>query len=315
MTSSDHKHSGAVTIGWGMGIPPTIVTNADLEARLDTSDEWITERTGIKQRHIGGTTAELAIMAGKEALESAGLLPEDIDILLLATTTPDERVPGTSATVQNALGITGGAFDLNAACSGFVYSLVVAHGLISIGAKRILLIGSETLSSITNMDERTLAVVIGDGAAGIILEATEGPGELLSWDLGADGSLKHLLYCDHGGYLFMDGKEVFRRAVRIIVNSAQNALNKAGIRSEDIDLFVPHQANARIVEAARERLGISPERAMVTIDRYGNTSSSSIPLALVAAIREGKLKKGDIVLLSGFGAGMTWGSTLLRFGG
>ncbi|MHB8262181.1 MAG: beta-ketoacyl-ACP synthase III [Acidimicrobiales bacterium] len=306
---------GAITTGWGVGLPANIVTNADLESRLDTSDAWITERTGIKQRHIGGTTSELAIMAGKEAMKSAGVLPEDIDILLLATTTPDERVPGTSATVQNALGIAGGAFDLNAACSGFVYSLVVAHGLISVGAKRILVIGSETLSSITNMNERTLAVVIGDGAAGIVLERTEGSGELLAWDLGADGSLRHLLYCEHGGYLFMDGKEVFRRAVRIIVDSAQKALSKAGFTSTDVDLFVPHQANARIVEAARGRLGIPTEKAMVTIDRYGNTSSSSIPLALVAALHEGRLKKGDLVLLSGFGAGMTWGSALLRFGG
>ena len=306
---------GAITTGWGIGLPANIVTNADLESRLDTNDAWITERTGIKQRHIGGTTSELAIMAGKEALKSACVLPEDIDILLLATTTPDERVPGTSAVVQNALGISGGAFDLNAACSGFVYSLIVAYGLISIGANRILVIGSETLSSITNMNERTLAVVVGDGAAGIVLERTEGPGELLSWDLGADGSLRHLLYCEHGGYLFMDGKEVFRRAVRIIVNSAQKALGKTGFDSTDIDLFVPHQANARIVEAARERLGIPSEKAMTTIDRYGNTSSSSIPLALVTAVCEGKLKKGDLVLLSGFGAGMTWGSALLRFGG
>ncbi len=307
--------AGAVTIGWGSSVPDNVVTNDDLAKRLDTSNEWILERTGIRERHMGGVTSELAIAAAKEALASAGMEPGDIDLLVLATTTPDALVPGTSAIVQGALGTRGGAFDVNAACSGFIYSLVAAHGFVLAGSKRVLLIGAETLSSITDMNDRTLAVIVGDGAAAVVLEAVPGQGELLSWNLGADGLLRHLLCCEHGGYLFMDGKEIFRRAVRIVVDSAREAIVAAGVTSEQVDLFVPHQANVRIIDAARERLGIPEERAMVTIDRYGNTSSSSIPLALVAAITEGRLHAGDLVLLSGFGAGMTWGSALLRWGG
>jgi 3-oxoacyl-[acyl-carrier-protein] synthase III len=307
--------AGAVVTGWGIGLPDKIVTNEDLSARLDTSDQWIAERTGIRERRIGGTTAELAIAAGTQALARAGRTGDDVDVLVLATTTPDALVPGTSATVQEGLGIRGGAFDVNAACSGFVYALVAAHGLVLAGAQRVLVIGSETLSQITDWDDRSIAVLVGDGAGAVLLEATDGPGQLLAWDLGADGSLRHLLKCDHGGYLYMNGKEIFRHAVRVIVDSSQIALAKAGFGADDVDLFVPHQANARIITAASQRLGIPDDRCVVTIDRYGNTSSASIPLALADALETSRLHPGDLVLLSGFGGGMTWASAVLRWGG
>jgi 3-oxoacyl-[acyl-carrier-protein] synthase-3 len=306
---------GAVITGWGIAVPDKVVTNEDLSATLDTNDAWIVERTGIKERHIGGTTSELAIAAGRQALERAGCAAADIDLLVLATTTPDAVVPGTSATVQEALGTGGGAFDLNAACSGFVYALVAAHGMALAGATKILVIGSDTLSRITDWDDRTLAVIVGDGAGAVVLEATDGPGELLAWDLGADGSLRHLLKCDTGGYLFMNGKEIFRHAVRAVVDSSLAALERAGLQPADVDVFVPHQANARIITAARERLGIAAERCVVTIDRYGNTSSASVPLALADALETGLLQPGATVLMSGFGGGMTWASAVLRWGG
>jgi 3-oxoacyl-[acyl-carrier-protein] synthase-3 len=306
---------GAVVTGWGTAVPDKVVTNDDLSATLDTSDSWILERTGIRQRHIGGTTSELAIAAGRQALERAGRSGADIDLLVLATTTADAVVPGTSATVQDALGIAGGAFDLNAACSGFVYGLVAAHGMVLAGARRVLVVGAETLSRITDWDDRTVAVLVGDGAGAVVLEATDGPGQLLAWDLGADGSLRHLLKCDTGGYLYMNGKEIFRHAVRAVVDSSRAALARAGLEPSDVDVFVPHQANARIISAASERLGIPPERCVVTIDRYGNTSSASIPLALADALDTGALAPGAIALLSGFGGGMTWASAVLRWGG
>jgi 3-oxoacyl-[acyl-carrier-protein] synthase III len=306
---------GAVVTGWGIALPDKVVTNDDLSARLDTSDDWITERTGIKERRIGGTTSQLATDAARAALKRAGRGGNDIDLLVLATTTPDALVPGTSATVQDNLGVRGGAFDLNAACSGFIYALVAAHGMVQAGAQRVLVVGAETLSKITDWDDRSLAVLVGDGAGALVLEATEGPGDLLAWDLQADGSLRHLLYCDHGGYLYMNGKEIFRHAVHAVVGSAARTLASAGLEANDIDLFVPHQANARIITAAAQRLGITPERCVVTIDRYGNTSAASIPLALVDALEDGRLQKGGIVLVSGFGGGMTWGSAVLRWGG
>ena len=306
---------GAIITGWGSAVPDKVVTNDDLSARLDTSDAWIAERTGIRERRIGGTTSELAVAAGRKALEQAGRRADEIDVLVLATTTPDATVPGTSATVQHELGVAGGAFDLNAACSGFVYSLVAAHGLVLAGARRILVIGSETLSRITDWDDRTIAVLVGDGAGAVVLEATDGPGELLGWDLGADGSLRHLLKCDLGGYLYMNGKEIFRHAVRAVVDSSTAALGRAGLTPADVDVFVPHQANARIITAAAGRLGIPDDRCVMTIDRYGNTSSASIPLALCDALEAGRLAPGAHVLLSGFGGGMTWASAVLRWGG
>jgi 3-oxoacyl-[acyl-carrier-protein] synthase III len=305
---------GIVVRGCGIAVPDKVLTNDDLSATLDTSDAWIWERTGIRERRVGGITSQMAIEAGQRALEDAGLEPTDIDVVLLATTTPDAMVPGTSATVQAGLGVPGGAFDLNAACSGFVYALVVAAGLVSIGTGRILLIGADALSRITDWDDRTMAVLVGDGAGAVVVEPTEGPGNLISWTLGADGTLRHLLKCDHGGYLFMDGKEVFRKAVRVVVESAEQVLADAGMTPADVDLLVPHQANLRIIQAACQRLGIPEERTAVVIERYGNTSSASIPLALDDAVRTGKLTTGDRVLLSGFGGGMTWASAVLRWG-
>ena len=306
---------GGVITGWGIAVPDKVVTNDDLAAQMDTNDAWIVERTGIRQRHIGGTTSGLAIEAGRAALDRAGRRPDEIDAVVLATTTPDQIVPGTSASVQNGLGVTGGAFDVNAACSGFVYGLTVAHGLIATGAERILLIGAETLSKITDWEDPSIAVLVGDGAGAVVIEAVEGPGQLLSWQLGADGSLRHLLECDHGGYLSMAGKEVFRKAVRVVVESSEAALAEVGLTAADVDLFVPHQANLRIITAACERLGIPEEQAVVVIDRYGNTSSASIPLALVDALDAGRISPGDHLLLSGFGGGMTWASAVLRWGG
>ncbi len=306
---------GGIVTGWGMAVPNKVVTNQDLSTRMDTNDAWIRERTGIRERRIGGTTSGLAIEAGLAALEQAGRRPDEIDGLVLATTTPDQIVPGTSATVQDAIGIRAGAFDVNAACTGFVYALVVAHGLLAVGAERLLVIGSDTLSRITDWEERGVAILVGDGAGAVVLEAVDGPGQLLSWNMGADGSLRHLLYCDHGGNLVMNGKEIFRKAVAMVIESAQKAVAEAGLTIDDIDLLVPHQANLRIISAACQRLGIPESKAVVVIDRFGNTSSASVPLALVDALDTGRLKKGDNVLMTGFGGGMTWASAVLRWGG
>ena len=305
---------GFVVTGWGMSVPEKVLTNDALAQTLDTSDEWITERTGIRERRVGGSTSVLAIEAGQAALQRAGVDPADVDFILLATTTPDALVPATSATVQDELGIGGGAFDLNSACSGFVYGLITASGLIASGARRVLLIGADCLSKIVDWDDRSVSVLVGDGAGAVLLEATDGPSSLLSWNADADGSLRHLLKCDHGGWLYMDGKEVFRRAVRMVVDSAEKAVRDAGLEMDDIALLVPHQANLRIIQAACQRLGIPEERASVVIDRYGNTSAASIPLALVHAIEEGRVHDGDRLLLTGFGGGMTWASAVLRWG-
>ena len=306
---------GITIRGCGISVPDKVVTNDDLSATLDTSDAWITERTGIKERHVGGITSQMAIEAGQRAIQDAGLEPSDIDVVLLATTTPDALVPATSATVQAGIGVPGGAFDLNAACSGFVYCLVAAAGLAAVGSGRVLVIGADALSRITDWDDRTMAVLVGDGAGAVVVEPVDGPGDLQSWNFGADGTLRHLLKCDHGGYLFMDGKEVFRKAVRVVVESAERALRDAGIQASDVDLLVPHQANLRIIQAACQRLGIPEERTVMVIDRYGNTSSASIPLALDDALRSGRVSAGDHVLLTGFGGGMTWASAVLRWRG
>ena len=305
--------AGFKITGWGIGLPEKVVTNADLEKTLDTNDAWIVERSGIRERRIGGTTASLATLAGQAAMDVAGVTGAEIDCLILATTTPDKAVPGTSTTVQDALGIAGGAFDINAACAGFVYGMVIADGLFRAGAKRILLVGAETLSTITDWDDRSTAVLFADGAGALVLEATEDEGCLVSWDLGSDGSLNSILYADLGGYLTMEGKEVFRRAVRVVVDSANTVMEEAGLKPDDITLIVPHQANIRIIQAVCQRLGIDEERAAIVIDRYGNTSSASIPLALVDAIDNGRVHSGDLLLLTGFGAGMTWASAVVRW--
>ena len=305
--------AGLRITGWGTAVPGRVVTNADLEATIDTSDAWIVDRTGIRERRVGETTSVLGIAAGKAALANAGIDGGDIDMVILATTTPDKTVPGTSPTIQDALGIPGGAVDLNAACSGFVYGLVIASGLLASGMKRILLVGAETLSTIVDWNDRGTAILFGDGAGALVLEATEDQGDLLSWDLGSDGSLTDLLYSNHGGYIAMDGKEVFRRAARVVVDSANKVLDKAHLSASAIDLIVPHQANLRIIQAACARLGIPEERAAIVLDRYGNTSSASIPLALVDAIESGRVHSGDRLLLTGFGAGMTWASAVVQW--
>jgi 3-oxoacyl-[acyl-carrier-protein] synthase-3 len=226
--------AGVRFLSCGISVPDKVVTNDDLSARLDTSDGWIQERTGIKERRLGGITSQMAIEAGNQALERAGLTGADIDVVVLATTTADAQVPATSATVQAALGCRGGAFDLNAACSGFVYGLITVAGLIAVGSGPVLLVGCDTLTRITDMDDRKIAIIVGDGAGAVVVEPVEGPGSLLSWNLNADGALKHLLKCEHGGTLFMDGKEVFRRAVRVVVESAERAMADAGLGPDDI---------------------------------------------------------------------------------
>ena len=307
---------GAVITGWGSALPPKVLTNADLEQMFDTSDEWIVERTGIRERHVGGTTVGLSIESGRSALEMAGIDPLEIDGLILATTTPDRAVPASSAAVQHELGLRCGAFDVNAACSGFVYGLVQAHGMIAMGAKKILLIGTDTLARITDWTDRNTAILFADGSGAVVLEAVEqGGGQLLGWDLDADGTAERFLYSEIGGFIHMEGKEVFRRAVRIMVDSATKTMQHAGVNAQDIALVVPHQANIRIIEAACSRLGIPMEKAVTVLHYTGNTSSASIPLAMNSALDAGRISAGDLILLVGFGAGMTAASALLRWGG
>jgi 3-oxoacyl-[acyl-carrier-protein] synthase-3 len=306
---------GGVISGWGTALGDKVVTNHDLEKTLDTSHEWIVERSGISERHVGGSTTELSVRSGEKALAMAGLNPGDIDALVLATTTPDRTVPATSASVQRELGLSCGAFDINAACSGWVYALVNAHGLIAMGAERVLLIGTDTLSRITDWDDRNTAVLFADGSGAAVLEAVDGPGQLLAWDLDADGTAEELLYADVGGYIQMEGREVFRRAVRIMVDSATKSLDLAGIGPDDIAFVIPHQANLRIIQAACDRLGIPSEKAAVVLDHTGNTSAASIPLALAHQLDQGTVAPGDLILFVGFGAGMTAASAVIRWGG
>ncbi len=300
--------------GWGIGLPKKIVTNDDLSKTLDTSDDWITERTGIKERRIGGSTKDLAVEAGTKALAQAGLAPQDIDLLLLATTTPDKTIPATSCVVQDAMGLSCAALDFNAACSGFVYGLSLAHGQILAGADRVLLIGSETLSRFVDWEDRTTAVLFGDGAGAVVLEGSDKPGGLLSWSLAADGSLEHLLSCDLPGTIFMKGREVFRKAVDAMMSACDEALERAGLTIDDIDLLIPHQANTRIISTAAQRMGVPPEKVVEVLSWTGNTSSASIPTAMVDAIDNGRVKAGDRLLLVGFGAGMTSAGAILEWG-
>jgi 3-oxoacyl-[acyl-carrier-protein] synthase III len=307
--------TGGIITGWGAALPPKVVTNDDLAERLDSSDEWIFSRTGIRERRVGGSTAGLSIESGRQALERAGVAPSEIDALILATTTPDRTVPASAPAVQLELGLQCGAFDVNAACSGFVYALVTAHGLIAMGADKVLVIGTDTLARITDWDDRGTAFLFADGSAAVVLESVDGPGQLVGWDLDADGAAERFLYAEVGDTIKMDGKEVFRRAVRIMVDSATSSMEHAGVTADDIALVVPHQANIRIIQAAVERLGVPMERTAVVIDRTGNTSAASIPLALADALDAGRVAEGDLVLLVGFGAGMTAASAVLRWGG
>jgi 3-oxoacyl-[acyl-carrier-protein] synthase-3 len=324
----------AAISGWGAALPDQRLTNADLEQLVDTSDQWIVERTGIRERRIameGESTATLAIDAGAAAIKNAGLTPDAIDLLVVATASPEQLIPHTGAFVGDGLGANCGSFDLNAGCAGFVYELVVGASMLTAGnLDHVLLIGAETLSRVTDPTDRGTCILFGDGAASMVLSAApdDGPG-LLAWDLGCDGSAAGLLEIPAGGsrhpvtaetvanrehYLRMNGQEVFRRAVRIVVESATNALERAGVGVDQVTWFAPHQANVRIIDAAGNRLGIPAERTLVNIDRYGNTSAASIPLVLAEAADDGRLQPGDLVLLSGFGAGLTWGSALLRWG-
>jgi 3-oxoacyl-[acyl-carrier-protein] synthase-3 len=300
-----------------MAVPESRLTNADLERLLDTSDSWIVERTGIRERRVAGpdeSTATLAAAAGVAAIKDAGLAPDDIGLLMIATCTPVQVLPSTASLVQDALGLRCGALDVGAACAGFVYGLVAASGM-TIPGRPTLLIGAETLTRITDPDDRSTRILFGDGAgAAVIGPPTELGSGLLAWDLGCDGSLAPLLEVPvDDRYMRMEGKEVFRRAVRIVVESALVTLERAGLGPSDVDLFVPHQANLRIIEASCSRLGIPMDKAAVNLDRYGNTSAASIPMALAEASEAGRLHPGSVVLLSGFGAGMTWASAVLRW--
>ncbi len=306
---------GAIITGWGTALPPKVVTNHDLEKTIDTSHDWIVDRTGIHERRVGGSTVGLSVESGRAALEMSGVDPLSIDALILATTTPDRTVPASAPAVQMELGLKCGAYDLNAACSGFVYAMVQAHGMIAMGAKKVLVIGTDTLARITDWSDRNTAILFADGSAAVVLEAVDGPGHLLGWDLDADGVAEKFLYAEVGGFLQMDGKEVFRRAVRIMVDSATKSMQHAGVTADDIALVVPHQANIRIIQASLDRLGMSLDKTAVVLHRTGNTSAASIPLALADALDAGRVKKGDLVLLVGFGAGMTSASAVLRWGG
>ncbi len=306
---------GARITGLGVALPDKVVTNDDLAATLDTSDEWIVERTGISERRIGGTTNGRGIEAAQRALDAAGCSPADLDLVILATTSPDQLMPAGACVIQDALGATCGAFDLNAACSGFVYSLVAAAGFIELGAGRILIVGSETLSNITDWTDRGTAILFGDGSGAAVVEAVDGPTDILGWHVGSRGDLGHILSCENAGTMKMDGREVFRQAVLAMAASAEASLERAGLSADDVSIVVPHQANIRIIDASLRRLGIPTEKAAVVLDRTGNTSSASIPLALDDALSNNRIAPGDIVLLVGFGAGMTSASALIRWPG
>ena len=299
--------------GWGIGLPDRIVTNDELSLTLDTSDQWIAERTGIRQRYIGGTARSLGVIAGRNAMADAGVEPEDIDFCLLATSSPDRIAPATAVLIAHDLGLTCPAMDVNAACSGFMYAVRTAQGLLETGNKRILVVGAEHLSNWVDWTDRNVAVLLADGGGAAVLEYDPDVNDILSFSLGADGSGADLLTCEHEGTFTMDGREVFRRAVRVVVESSQQALESAGISADELALVIPHQANIRIIQAVVERLGIGMDRAVIALDRYGNTSSASIPLAFDVARQEGRIKTGDYALLTGFGAGMTWASSIVRW--
>jgi 3-oxoacyl-[acyl-carrier-protein] synthase-3 len=324
----------ACIAGWGCAVPEQRLTNADLERRVDTTDQWIRERTGIRERRVaapGETTASLAVEAGAAAIKQAGLTPDAIDLLVLATASPEQLIPHTGAFVGDGLGIRCGSFDLNAGCAGFVYELVIGSSMLEAGRlQHVLVVGAETLSRLVDPLDRGTCILFGDAAAAFVLSASpdDGPG-ILGWELGCDGSGASLLEVPAGGsrlpttaetvakrehFIKMQGPEVFRRAVRIVIESAKTTLDRTGFTVDDVTWFAPHQANARIIEAAAGRLGIPMERTLVNIDRYGNTSAASIPLVLAEAADDGRIADGDLVLLSGFGAGLTWGSALIRWG-
>jgi 3-oxoacyl-[acyl-carrier-protein] synthase-3 len=320
----------SVVLGCGSYLPARILTNAELAAKVDTSDEWIVQRTGIRQRHIaaeGENTSHLAINAAHAALADAGVDAQSIDLIVLATSTPDNTFPATAVSVQNALGIHhGAAFDLQAVCSGFIFALASADNFLRSGAfNRALVIGAETFSRILDWNDRGTCVLFGDGAGAIVLDAQPQSGikpdrGVLTTHLRSDGRHKSKLYVDGGvsstqtvGHLRMEGREVFKHAVGMITDVIVDAFKASGITADDIDWFVPHQANKRIIDASAHKLHIAPQKVVLTVDLHGNTSAASIPLALSVAVADGRLKKGDLVLLEAMGGGFTWGSALLRW--
>lgn len=305
---------GLTFSGVGSALPEKVLTNNDLKEFMDTSDEWIKERTGISERRVGGSTKELGLEAARKAIEDSGISAENIQQVILATTTPEQTCPGTAPSIATELGITGGAFDVQAACSGWVYGLVIANGFIQQGVNNILLIGAEALDKITDFTDRGTGILFANGAGAAVLSSdTKNNGELLAWDLAADGKYGKILYADHGENFYMDGKEVFRQAVTVIQDTANKVMQKAGVSAEDINLVIPHQANIRIIELAWKKLGFSMDRTEMILEKTGNTSAASIPIALDSAVKANKIKEGDLVLFIGFGAGMTWGSALVRW--
>ena len=307
--------AGARMLSVGTALPDKVLTNHDLEEMVDTSHQWIVERSGIHERRIGGTTAGLAAEAAQMAIERSGIDPASIDLLILATTSPDRQVPATASTVQEILGLRCGAMDLNAACSGFVYGLIAAHGFIQMGHSRILVIGAEILSRLTDWTDRSTCILFADGAGAAIIEKTDGPGDLHGWHVDSNGALEESLFCDFDGKIQMAGQSIFKNAVLAMENAARKSLEMAELSSDAIDLVIPHQANVRIVEASCKRLGIPYEKASMVIHRTGNTSSASIPLALEDAWVQGRVKKGDNLLLVGFGAGMTSAAAVITWDG
>jgi 3-oxoacyl-[acyl-carrier-protein] synthase-3 len=319
----------AVVKGVGHYLPTRVVPNAELEALVQTSDEWIRSRSGIERRHFvaeGQTTSDLATLAALAALSHAGLAPDDIDAIVLATSTADLTFPSAATMVQGKLGMTQGfAFDVQAVCAGFVYALSTANALIVSGqAKRVLVIGAETFSRLMDWEDRATCVLFGDGAGALVLEAQEATGTsadrgILSTDLHSDGRFKDLLYVDGGvstgttGHLRMQGKEVFRHAVEKLAETAHAALDKAGLTGEDVDWIVPHQANIRIIEGTAKRMQVPMERVVVTVQDHGNTSAASIPLALSVGVQRGQIKQGDLLVTEAIGGGLAWGAVVLRW--
>ncbi|CAM4054490.1 beta-ketoacyl-ACP synthase III [Bacillus paramycoides] len=304
-------------LGIGRYVPEKVVTNHDLEKIVDTSDEWIRTRTGIAERRIADDTIDtsyMAVEASKKALENAGVSGEDIDLILVATVTPDRSFPAVACVIQEAIGAKhAAAMDLSAACAGFMYGMITAQQFIQTGTyKNILVVGSDKLSKIVDWNDRNTAVLFGDGAGAIVMGAvSEGKG-VLSFELGADGSGGKHLYQDE--YVMMNGREVFKFAVRQLGDSCLRVLEKAGLTKEDVDFLVPHQANIRIMESARERLNLPKEKMSMTIEKFGNTSASSIPIAMVEELQNGRIQDGDLIILVGFGGGLTWGAVALRWG-
>jgi 3-oxoacyl-[acyl-carrier-protein] synthase III len=312
--------------GLGANVPDRVITNEDLAKFVDTSDEWIVERTGIRERHMaadGEALSDVALPACRAALAQAGLEGTEIDLLIVATVTPDMAFPSTAAILANRLGATNAAaYDLSAGCTGFVYALAQGHAMVAGGlATRTLVVGGDLLSRILDWDDRSTLVLFGDGAGAVVLEATSGPG-FVGFELGADGAGGENLWLPGSGsrlfdptekYVKMNGPEVFRFATRILVQSAKDLLAKCEVSIDDVDLYIPHQANMRIIDHATRKLGVPSDRVVINVDRYGNTSSGSIPLALADAAADGRLRPGRLVLMTGMGAGLTWGSALIRW--